>query len=79
MKSANFLELAIQKISDLTSEKELTEVISTSIAAKQYGYEDLLTKLVVQVNFIDDLIIPRLLLKLCLKILETLMETLFVL
>ena len=43
------LELAIQSIANLTSEKELTEVISTSIAAKQYGYEDLLTKLVVQV------------------------------
>jgi len=41
-------ELAIQNISNLTSEKELSEVISTSIAAKQYGYEDLLTKLVVQ-------------------------------
>lgn len=41
-------ELAIQSIANLTSEKELTEVISTSIAAKQYGYEDLLTKLVVQ-------------------------------
>ncbi len=44
------LELAIQNITNLTSEKELTEVISTSIAAKQYGYEDLLTKLVVQVG-----------------------------
>jgi T-complex protein 1 subunit theta len=59
MKSANFLELAIQKITDLTSEKELTEVISTSIAAKQYGYEDLLTKLVVQVIFIGDSINPK--------------------
>lgn len=41
-------DLTCKSIANLLDPKELAEVISTSIAAKQYGYESLLTDLVVK-------------------------------
>ncbi|TPX56994.1 hypothetical protein SpCBS45565_g08302 [Spizellomyces sp. 'palustris'] len=40
--------LAIDTVKDATSEAELTKVVQTAIASKQYGYEDLLAPLVVE-------------------------------
>jgi T-complex protein 1 subunit theta len=40
------LELAVDKVSDLHSEQEISKAIRATIAAKQYGNEDFLSKLV---------------------------------
>ncbi|KAJ1970040.1 T-complex protein 1 subunit theta [Dimargaris xerosporica] len=41
-------ELAVDRVSDVTNPADLTKAIQTTIAAKQYGYESLLTTLVTE-------------------------------
>ena len=41
-------ELCIETLVDVTDKKELSKVVSTAISSKQYGYETLLTDLVVE-------------------------------
>ena len=40
------LELAVDKVADLTSEEEIAKALKTTIASKQYGNEQFLSKLV---------------------------------
>jgi T-complex protein 1 subunit theta len=40
------LDLAVDKVADITSEEEIAKAIKTTIASKQYGNEVMLSKLV---------------------------------
>jgi len=40
------VELAVDKVADLTSEEEIAKALKTTIASKQYGNEQFLSKLV---------------------------------